>query len=57
MKSNCDYCMNLDRDEEGNEYCTVQLDEDEMARYLSRTHRECPYFQLGDEYTIVRRQN
>ena len=35
----------------------MDLDEDEMARYLSRTTSACPYFEPGDEYKIVRRQN
>ena len=33
------------------------LDEDEMARYLSHTTLSCPYFEPGDEYKIVRKQN
>ena len=52
-------CLNNQQDEYGSYYCAVggALDEDEMARYLSRTTSACPYFEPGDEYKIVRRQN
>ena len=36
--------------------CEVDLDEDEMARFLADEFRDCPYFQPGDEYLVVRRQ-
>ena len=53
----CDECMNFGYDEELEEYeCQVYLDEDDMARYLSRNYTCCPYFQGGDEYKIVRKQ-
>ncbi len=56
-KTNCDYCSNYEYDEEiGFSECTVSLDEDEMARYMSRTYKECPYFQMNNEYKIVRKQ-
>ena len=32
------------------------LDEDEMSRFLSGNYKECPYYQLDDEYLIVRHQ-
>ena len=45
----CSFCANYVYDEEGGYYaCMVQLDEDEM---------DCPYFQLDDEYAVVRKQN
>ena len=37
--------------------CDMDLDEDEMARYLSHTTSACPYFEPGNEYKIVRKQN
>lgn len=56
-KSNCDYCYNYVYDEElGGSECQVNLDEDEMYRYMSRTYKECPYFQMNNEYKIVRKQ-
>ena len=36
--------------------CDMDLDEDEMVRFLSASFDNCPYFQLDDEYRIVRRQ-
>ena len=32
------------------------LDEDEMAKFLADEYRDCPYYQPGDEYLIVRHQ-
>lgn len=55
--SNCDYCMNYGYDEEEDYYeCQVNLDEDEYARFLGRSFAQCPYFRMGDEYKIVRKQ-
>ena len=57
MQSNCETCMYFGYDEEFEEYfCEVNLDEDEMYRFLSGTQRECPYFRLDDEYGVVRHQ-
>ena len=36
--------------------CEVDLDEDEMQKFLSCSLEECPYYQPGDEYLIVRKQ-
>ena len=55
--SNCDMCVNYIYDEDYECYCClVNLDEDEMFRFLSRTQQECPYFRLDDEYGVVRHQ-
>ena len=35
----------------------IALDEDEMARYLARNTAACPFFEPGDEYKIVSKQN
>ena len=54
---NCESCTNYEYDEEYDCYvCTKDLDEDEMIRFIQGTFRNCPYYQLGDEYRIVRRQ-
>ena len=53
----CDACLNNVQDEDGGYYCAVDLDEDEMARFLAGHYRHCPYFEPGDEYKMVRRQN
>ena len=57
MQSSCEYCRNYVYDDEYDSYfCQVNLDEDEMARFLSNTNQGCPYYQSGDEYRIVRHQ-
>ena len=45
----CEYCSNYVYD--------INLDEDEMARFMSYSDWDCPYFQMDDEYAIVRKQN
>ena len=32
------------------------LDEDEMQRFLSNSNENCPYYQNGDEYQVVKHQ-
>ena len=56
-QTRCEYCSNYIYDEEFGYYiCDVNLDEDEMYRFLSGTQQECPYFRLDDEYAVVRHQ-
>lgn len=53
----CDQCSNYTYDDyDENYYCDIDLDEDEMVRFLNDNFKECPYFQLDDEYKIVRKQ-
>ena len=53
----CDNCVNYVFDEEDESYfCMVDLDEDEMYRFLTGTNQQCPYFRLDDEYGVVRHQ-
>ena len=55
--NNCDTCVNYVYDEDYDYYyCLVNLDEDEMYRFLSGNQRECPYYRLDDEYGVVRQQ-
>lgn len=57
IQGNCEECSNYEYDEDYECYtCAVDLDEDEMARFLSNTNQGCPYYQSGDEYRIVRHQ-
>lgn len=57
VKGTCESCMNYEYDEDYECYvCAMDLDEDEMFRFLSNTFDNCPYFQYNDEYRIVRRQ-
>ncbi|MCH5212118.1 MAG: hypothetical protein J1G06_03815 [Oscillospiraceae bacterium] len=58
MKSCCDLCMNYVYDEEYDCYmCAIDMDEDEVYSAFGKRHQGCPYFRMGDEYTIVRKQN
>ena len=53
----CDTCVNYVYDEfEGCDVCMVNLDEDEIYRLMEHPHESCPYYQVDDEYQIVRHQ-
>ena len=55
--SNCETCVNFVYDDEDECYvCDMNLDEDDMVRFLTGTFDNCPYYQLDDEYRIVRHQ-
>ncbi len=57
-QSNCETCSNFVYDFETGEYCCdIDLDEDEMFGFLSGHTANCPYYDFGDEYKIVRKQN
>ena len=56
--SNCENCTYFIYDENYEEYiCYVDMDEDEMMRFMQSPSYECPYFRLYDEYGTVRKQN
>ncbi|MBR2479500.1 MAG: hypothetical protein IKB47_03745 [Clostridia bacterium] len=58
MKSSCDFCQYYDYDEELDSYvCTLNLDEDEMEKFMLYSNRDCPYFKFYDEYKFVQKQN
>ncbi|MCR5143720.1 MAG: DUF6472 family protein [Lachnospiraceae bacterium] len=55
--SNCEMCNNFIYDDEEECYvCDMNLDEDEMYKFLTGTYDACPYYQSNDEYLIVRHQ-
>ena len=57
QQTSCESCMNYIYDEEYDCYvCQMNLDEDDMMRFLSYTVMNCPHFQFNDEYKIVRKQ-
>ncbi len=57
MAGSCDSCVNYIYDEDYEEYsCMVNLDEDEMYRFITNHQNECPYYKLDDEYAVVRHQ-
>lgn len=55
---NCEMCMYFEYDYDYEEYCCTQssLDEDDIAKMAIDSHYHCPYFRVGNEYTIVRKQ-
>ena len=58
MKTDCAMCVHYIYDEEYDCYtCDINLDEDEYARFLTDSVRDCHYFNLYDEYKIVEKQN
>ena len=53
----CESCTYYAYDEDYECYiCEMDLDEDELVRFLSDTHYDCPYSRNGDEYLVVRKQ-
>jgi len=54
----CEQCWNYVYDEEQDcFYCQINLDEDEMGRFMRGERWNCPYFRFNDEYAVVRKQN
>ena len=57
MSSQCDMCSNYVYDEdEGYYYCDVNLDEDDMYRFMKGSIDNCSFFSLEDEYKLARKQ-
>lgn len=55
--SACDECVHYDYDDETDTwFCTMDLDEDEMERFLRRAGGACSFYRRGDDYTTARRQ-
>lgn len=52
--SQCEMCAYYDIDDET---CMINQDEDDMARLMSQPYTQCSYFNMYDEYKIVRKQN
>lgn len=53
----CDTCANYCYDEEYEEYvCDVNMDEDDLVRFMANRKTSCPYYRSGDEYQVVRKQ-
>lgn len=56
-QTNCDSCAYYTYDEDYDCYvCDMNLDEDELVRFMSDSNYNCPYYRLGDEYRVVRKQ-
>ena len=57
VQGTCESCEFYDYDEELDAYvCDVNLDEDEMGRFLSKNTKGCPYYRYYDEYKSVHKQ-
>lgn len=57
MQTSCDFCAYNEYDEEDEcYYCSVNMDEDDMARFIQSSYKNCPYYKSGDEYQVVRHQ-
>ena len=55
--TSCDTCRNYVYDEDYEYYvCEMDLDEDEMERFLRSANNACPFYRRGDDYETARRQ-
>ena len=55
--TNCEACAYYSYDEDYECYiCEMDLDEDEMSAVLRGSDFSCGFYQLDDEYAIVRKQ-
>ncbi len=53
----CDDCQYYVYDDDLEEYiCDMDMDEDDYARIMTQSSRDCPYWRNGDEYAVVRHQ-
>ena len=52
--ASCDSCVYNVYDEDDEEYyCEVDMDEDDAARLMQGHYKECPYYQLDDELSLI----
>ena len=57
MKTNCELCAHYVYDDDYECYtCQMNLDEDELYRFVTSTYFDCPYYRNGDDYMVVRHQ-
>ena len=57
METCCDFCAYNEYDEDDEEYyCSVNMDEDDMARFVQSSYKRRPFYRSGDEYRVVRHQ-
>ena len=53
----CESCVFYLYDEEYDDYvCDMDLDEDEMARFLASDTGSCRFWRPGDDYLTARKQ-
>ena len=57
-KKSCEFCAYYQYNEYYDCYeCLVNLDEDDMERFMHSSVYNCSYFKLNDDYKIVEKQN
>ena len=57
-KSSCEFCAYYNYNEYYDDYeCSVNLDEDDLARFMKSGESHCAYFRFSDDYKIVEKQN
>ena len=55
--TNYEMCSYYVYDEESECYvCDMDLDEDDLVKFLQGTNDRCAYFSMNDEYAVVRKQ-
>ncbi|MCH5324816.1 MAG: hypothetical protein J1E39_06330 [Eubacterium sp.] len=55
--TNCENCSYYEYDEYYECYtCLVDLDEDEMRRFICGDNGSCPYYRGEDDYFLARKQ-
>jgi len=58
MSAACETCAHYCYDElTDSYYCSVNLDEDELYRFLQEGSGSCSHYRNGDDYAMVRKQN
>ena len=56
-RTNCEMCAHYAYDEDYECYtCQMNLDEDELYKFVTSTKFDCPYYRNGDDYAVVRHQ-
>ncbi|MBR2927181.1 MAG: hypothetical protein IKC31_06355 [Clostridia bacterium] len=57
MDGTCESCVFYDYDEDYDCYtCRMNLDQDEMERFVMGRTQSCPYYRFYDEYKSVQKQ-
>ncbi len=57
MTGKCEECVHLNYDEEvDTDFCSMDLDEDEMERFLCSDAASCPFYRRGGDYETARKQ-
>lgn len=57
MRCDCEICMNFEYNNEIEDYeCIINMDEDEYQQFLNNNYYKCPYFRMGNDYTILKKQ-